>query len=86
MKAYKVKIISAGLPMYWYAGNIGEIFWVTENTKSIDEHIGYEVINEGVFVSQKEMSTRWIHKDDCEILKESDVYVNKVTLIQVIER
>lgn len=87
MKAFRVKIIKANLPMYWYAHYIDETFWVyvDERKSIIDDYTVYTVIDEGVTEGKLNKTSRWINKDDCVILKEADITVKKLTTIQIIE-
>lgn len=86
MKAHRIQIIKAKLPTYWYANHTGEIYWASEDLRRnlATDDMGYQIIHEGVY-NEKYDGIRWVNKDDCVVLKEADITVRKVTMVQVIE-
>lgn len=86
MRAYRIQIIKAKLQTYWYANHTGETYWASENLKKnlTTDDMGYQIINEGLY-TEKYDAVKWVNKDDCVVLKEADITVKKVTMVQVIE-
>ncbi len=61
----RVKIISSGLPTYWYARHIGKEFFVTDQINS-DWNDNYKVIPVGV---DSDYGMCYIDKSDVEIIE-----------------
>ncbi len=64
----RVKIISAGMPSYWYARNVGEEFFVKNQIDS-DWNDNYQVIPVGV---DSDYGMCYIEKGDVEIIEVFD--------------
>ncbi len=74
----RVKVISAGMPSYWYARHIGEEFFVKNQIDS-DWNDNYKVIPVGV---DSNYGLCYIEKGDVEIIEAFDGEV--VTEIKVV--
>ena len=74
----RVKIISSGLPTYWYARHIGREFFVTNQIDSY-RNDNYKVIPVGV---DSDYGMCYIEKSDVEIIEVFDGDV--VTEIRVV--
>lgn len=83
MKGYQIQIIKAKLPTYWYANRIDEIYWASVDFR-ITEDSGYQIIHEGVY-NEKCNGIRWVNKEDCVVLKESEITVKEISTIEIIE-
>lgn len=70
MIATKVKITNARMQTYWYAGKIGEEFWVTKTET-------------GDLALIEHKAGRWIDKDDCEIITTGKIKV--ITIIEELD-
>jgi len=64
----RVKVISAGMPSYWYANHIGREFFVTNQIDS-DWNDNYKVIPVGV---DSNFVGCYIKKSDAEIIESFD--------------
>lgn len=74
----RVKIISAGMPTYWYARHIGAEFFVTDPVDP-DWNDNYKVIPVGV---DSDYGMCYIEKSDVEIIEVFNVEI--VTEIRVV--
>jgi hypothetical protein len=83
MRGFLIRITKAKLDSYWYAGLIGNEYW-TLLEENPDNHMNYCVIFEGI-IPNSGHGTKWVNFDDCEVIKESYIRIEKDSHISVIE-
>lgn len=83
MRGFLIKITKSKLDSYWYTGLIGNQYWTLLEENS-DHHMNYRVIFEGI-IPNNGNETKWVNFDDCEVIKESYIRIEKDSHISVIE-